>query len=122
MTSGRGAHRVKVSGMTWTLGRYDFIPMRRQVVAATRFLGDARHHRWLRAAAREPGIVRTLEFGLPRTKGPVQSDHLPARLLALVARFGFDIVLSHYPVEPAVPVRGDRAREAGRRRPRRKIA
>jgi hypothetical protein len=71
MTEGRGAYRIEVSGISWTLGRPDFIPLRRQVLAATRFFEDVRNHRWLRAAAQESGVVRTLEFGVARMEGPV---------------------------------------------------
>ena len=101
MTEGRGAYRVKVSGMSWTLGPKAFVVLSRQVRAAMKFFEDVRNRRWLRAAAREQGVERTLEFGLPRMEGPVHSDYLPARLLELVARYDFEIVVSHYPVKPA---------------------
>jgi hypothetical protein len=68
----------------------------------------------LMAAAREEGVVRRLEFGLPRMVGPVQSDHLPTSLLALAGRYRLDIVLSHYPVDPA----GGARRTGARKRPR----
>lgn len=99
MTKPPGAYRIKVSGMKWVLGPDGFVSLRRQVAAATRFLEDARNHKWLRTSAREDGVSRTIEFGLPRMAEPVGSDYLPARLVALVGTFGLDLVLSHYPVD-----------------------
>jgi len=95
----------KVSGFTFTLGPNAFVPLKRQVRAAVTFLELPRNQGWLRAASRERGTERRLEFGLARPREPANTDYLPARLAAAAGRYGFDLVVSHYPVGVEEPKR-----------------